>query len=185
MLIGKRKMQKQSIQISLLFAILLVTATACATADPVPAEAEVPPAIATESKSTESTTSEASSAEVVEPVGEFSLAGMEKNANGYIDLSVEQLATVLPDKDFTLVNVHVPDQGNLPMTDLSIAFDEVDAFVAALPDKDAPIVIYCRSGGMSSQMAPALAALGYTNLFELEGGFNAWGAAGYELLPPQ
>lgn len=166
-------MRKQSNHIIFVISILLVTAAACTTVDPTPSKPTVPP------------TAEPIVADVLEPESEFSLAGMEKNTDGYVDLSVEQLANVLPDKDFTLVNVHVPDQGNLPMTDLSIAFNEVDAFVTTLPDKDAPIVIYCRSGGMSSQMAPALAALGYTNLFELDGGFNAWGAAGHELLPPR
>jgi rhodanese-related sulfurtransferase len=35
---------------------------------------------------------------------------------------------------------------------------------------------------MSTQAAQQLAAAGYTNLYELDGGFNAWQAAGYELL---
>lgn len=171
-------MHKQSISIIFL-SVLLVALVACTSADPVPSAPSVEPTTAVEAAANAPADDEAESASA------FALAGVRTNGAGYRDLSVEQLADALPNKDFTLVNVHVPDQGSLPMTDLSIAFNDVDAFVAALPDKDAPIVIYCRSGGMSSQMAPALAALGYTNLFELAGGFNAWGAAGHELLPPR
>lgn len=109
-------------------------------------------------------------------------AGLAKNSQGYIDLPIERLATALDEKTFTLVNVHIPFAGDLPETDLSIPFTDLQQFEAELPDKDAHIVIYCQSGGMSSQMAPMLAELGYSNVYELDGGFNAWASAGYELL---
>ena len=109
---------------------------------------------------------------------------LPKNDFGFVDLSVEQLAEGMKRKNFTLVNVHVPDQGNLPDTDRSIAFDQILNKPDQLPAKDAPIVLYCRSGGMSTQAAATLAAAGYTQVHELDGGFNAWKAAGRELLNP-
>lgn len=108
--------------------------------------------------------------------------GITRNADGYADISVQQLAGMLEDKGLTLVNVHVPYEGEIPHTDLFIAYDEIAAHLDQLPDEDAPIVLYCRSGGMSTFAAEELAELGYTNVMEVDGGFNAWKDAGYELL---
>lgn len=104
-----------------------------------------------------------------------------RNADGYTDLSVAQLATMLPAKNFTLVNVHVPYEGEIATTDRFIPFDQIAEHIDELPAKDAPIVLYCRSGRMSTEAAVTLARLGYTNVMELDGGFTAWQAEGHDL----
>ena len=108
--------------------------------------------------------------------------GFAKNGDGYADISVEQLEELLEGEDLTLVNVHIPYEGELPQTDLMIPYNEIGEQLAELPAKDAPIVLYCRSGSMSTTAAKVLADEGYTNVMELDGGFNAWEAAGHELL---
>ncbi|MEW5956250.1 MAG: rhodanese-like domain-containing protein [Chloroflexota bacterium] len=108
---------------------------------------------------------------------------LPKNAQGYIDISVEQLKPALANKNFTMVNVHIPYEGELPQTDVFIPYNEVEANLSQLPtDKEARIVLYCRSGSMSTQAAQILVELGYTNLVEVDGGMQAWQAAGNELI---
>ena len=76
-----------------------------------------------------------------------------------------------------------PYEGEIEQTDLFLPYDEAAALVDQLPsDKAAKIVVYCRSDRMSRIAADEWAAAGYTNLFNLEGGFVAWEEAGYPLL---
>jgi len=100
----------------------------------------------------------------------------------YIDVSVAELQSMLKEKDFLFVNVHVPFEGNIAGTDLSIPYDQIQANLSLLPeDKDAKIVLYCRSDRMSRIAAEELVGLGYTNIWNLDGGFNAWSQAGLPL----
>jgi phage shock protein E len=104
------------------------------------------------------------------------------DGGSYKDVSVTELKTLMENKDFTLVNVHIPIEGNLPNTDLSISFDTIGQNLDKLPaDKTAKIVLYCRSGRMSTIAATELVKLGYTNIWNLDGGMAAWEQAGLSI----
>jgi len=100
----------------------------------------------------------------------------------YTDVSATVLARMLTKKKFLLVNVHIPSEGEIAGTDLALPFNQVEANLARLPaDKSARVVLYCRSGRMSSIAARALVKLGFTNVWNLDGGMIAWQEAGYPL----
>jgi len=100
----------------------------------------------------------------------------------YQNVTPAELNTMLKNKDFVFVNVHIPFAGNIPDTDLSIPYDQVEQNLSQLPtDKNAKIVLYCRSGRMSQIAADELVSLGYTNIWNLEGGMVDWEQAGYEI----
>src|SRR6266498_3745578 len=100
----------------------------------------------------------------------------------YQDVTPDELYTMLRDKDFTFINVHIPFAGNIAETDVSIPYDEIEQNLSQLPsDKNAKVVLYCRSGRMSQIAAEKLVSLGYTNIWELKGGMVAWEQAGFDL----
>jgi phage shock protein E len=98
----------------------------------------------------------------------------------YRNVSPSELRELLKNKDFVFINVHIPPGAKIAATDVSIPYDEIAQKLSQLPpEKNARIVVYCRSGHMSAIAAETLVKLGYTNIWELRGGMQAWEAAGY------
>ena len=107
---------------------------------------------------------------------------VEVDGGSYYNINTDELKTILNNKDFVFVNVHIPFEGNIADTDLSIPYDQITepANLAQLPaDKNAKIVLYCRSGRMSAIAAEKLIKLGYTNIWNLKGGMLGWERAGF------
>ncbi|TIV73305.1 MAG: rhodanese-like domain-containing protein [Mesorhizobium sp.] len=71
-----------------------------------------------------------------------------------------------------------PDRGNGCL----YPYDKIDRNLDKLPaDKNAKIVLYCRSGRMSEIAADQLSKLGYLHVSHLSGGMIAWQASGHAL----
>lgn len=98
--------------------------------------------------------------------------------DGYAHLRPAQLAEMLQDKDFLLINTHVPYGVEIAQTDAHIPLDDEGLWLSHYPaDKAAKIVLYCRSGRWSTVAAKSLVEAGYTGIWHLDGGMVAWQAA--------
>lgn len=74
---------------------------------------------------------------------------------------------------------HVPGAIHIPRAYLELQVDD------ALPDKDAPIIIYCAGGNRSALAARTLREMGYTNLRSLTRGFSGWRDGGFDVVVPR
>ena len=109
-------------------------------------------------------------------------AKVEVEGGSYTNVTPQQLAEMLKKKDFFFVNVHIPYEGEIVPTDAQIPYDQTTQQLSQYPaDKNAKIVLYCRSGRMSSIAAKELVRAGYTNVWNLDGGMAAWEQQGLPL----
>jgi rhodanese-related sulfurtransferase len=70
-----------------------------------------------------------------------------------------------------------------PLFAANMAADRIAMEAAIrLPRKDVPIVVYDAGEGLVAEAADRFAALGYSNIRQLDGGLRAWQRAGYELF---
>jgi rhodanese-related sulfurtransferase len=100
-------------------------------------------------------------------------------------MNVNDLKTKL-DNDENVVLIDCREQGEwdeahiakanlLPLSVFPGVYEEL------LKDKDAEIIIQCRSGKRSLNACQFLMEQDFTNLTNLEGGIMAWTAAGFEV----
>jgi molybdopterin/thiamine biosynthesis adenylyltransferase/rhodanese-related sulfurtransferase len=96
-------------------------------------------------------------------------------------------ADLLREQGATLVDVREAvewDQGYIPgARHIAKSYFEQLA-EGELPDHDAPIVVYCAGGIRSLFASQTLVGLGYTNVLNMGGGFNAWKSQGLPWTAP-
>jgi rhodanese-related sulfurtransferase len=110
------------------------------------------------------------------------VAKVQVESGSYTNVTPQQLAEMLKQKDFFFVNVHTPYEGEIDRTDAQIPYDQTAQLLSKYPsDKSAKIVLYCRSGRMSAIAAKELVKAGYTNVWNLDGGMAAWQGQGLPL----
>lgn len=68
---------------------------------------------------------------------------------------------------------HIPKAVNIPRGLLEFKVS------STIPNKDAQIIAYCKSGGRSCLACDTLQELGYKNVESVAGGWDAWLKAGY------
>lgn len=105
-------------------------------------------------------------------------------AGVYRTLTIDEFADIVTNHadEYQIINVHIPYAGEVENTDAQIPYNDLDALMSALPDKNAPIILYCRSGRMSQEAALALIERGYTQVWDVPGGMVDWEASGRTLI---
>jgi len=98
------------------------------------------------------------------------------------DISCSELKALITDRpDLLIVDVrtlqewekgHIPASGRIDFLE-----DNFDAKAFALP-KDRPIALYCAAGGRSSDAMQKMKEAGFSELYNLRGGFYGWEDAG-------
>lgn len=98
------------------------------------------------------------------------------------DITIEELKERMDNNEsLYIIDVreeHEFDEFNIgaqliPLGELPERLDEIDA------DKDAEIIVHCRSGARSGRAKEYLSSEGYSKVRNLIGGMLAWQAAGY------
>ena len=106
-----------------------------------------------------------------------------KNDSGYYSIDSDNFSQLVDDPEVTTVNVHIPYGGEIAGTEAFVPYNDTQALLAVLPsDTTAPVALYCRSGSMSAIAAQAVVAAGYTNVYDLTGGMNAYRVSGRDVL---
>ncbi|OGC13512.1 hypothetical protein A3D23_03555 [candidate division WOR-1 bacterium RIFCSPHIGHO2_02_FULL_53_26] len=100
----------------------------------------------------------------------------------YKNISVSGLHKLLQNnEDVFILDTHIPEQQHIKGTDAFIPYNEIDRNIDRFPkDKQAKIIVYCRTGRMSEAAAKKLVELGYTNVNNLSGGTVEWQKTGHD-----
>jgi len=106
------------------------------------------------------------------------MAGMSGMQPSDMAVGPDEFATEIGSRDAYVVNVHVPDEGTIDGTDAAIPFDRIVGDSRLPADRDARILLYCKTDRMSREAAVDLMNDGYTNVVFLEGGMDAWERTG-------
>jgi rhodanese-related sulfurtransferase len=95
--------------------------------------------------------------EIVAPKAMYEVLKEQPNA---------QLIDVRTDQEFGVS--HLKNSQNICVT-----ADDFEEKVASL-NKNEPVYVYCKKGGRSARAAKVLRKLGFTKIYDLEGGITAW-----------
>lgn len=106
----------------------------------------------------------------------------------YGEISAQEAAAVIlalqDDPSFVLLDIRTPaevEAGHLPGA-VEIDFrsegfqDSIDAL-----DREATYLIYCRTANRSGQAFDLMTQMGFTKVYDMEGGIRLWGELGYPI----
>ncbi len=98
------------------------------------------------------------------------------SATSFQIISAEEAKSMMDDGNVTIVDVRRQDEydaGHIPNAILIPNESIGNTEIVELPNKDAVILVYCRTGVRAKEAAGKLADLGYTNIYDF-GGITTW-----------
>ncbi|MBQ7799120.1 MAG: rhodanese-like domain-containing protein [Oscillospiraceae bacterium] len=112
------------------------------------------------------------------PLSFFGLAACKGNENAsYEQITAQEAKTIMDtEKDYVIIDARTIEEFNEGHIENAILIPEYEIRERAeteLPQKDALILVYCRSGRRSKIASEELVRLGYTNVKEF-GGIIDW-----------
>lgn len=104
-------------------------------------------------------------------------AGSASEEKGYQQISQEEAKEMMDNQEVLILDVREQDEydsGHIPgAVLLPVGSITEESAAEVIPEKDATVLVYCRSGNRSKTAAKALAELGYTGIYEF-GGITTW-----------
>ena len=104
-------------------------------------------------------------------------AGSTSKEKGYQQISQEEAKEMMDSQEVLILDVREQDEydsGHIPgAVLLPVGSITEESAAEVIPEKDATVLVYCRSGNRSKTAAKALAELGYTGIYEF-GGITTW-----------
>lgn len=85
-----------------------------------------------------------------------------------------QLVDVRTPKEFKADHINYAENINFLSEDFSNSIDKLD--------KEKPVFIYCRSGKRSGKSVADFQKVGFTKIYELEGGILKWKSEGFKTI---
>ncbi|MFY7671727.1 rhodanese-like domain-containing protein [Tenacibaculum sp. MEBiC06402] len=100
-----------------------------------------------------------------------------QQTNGATLITSNELKAVLDKETVQLVDIRTPQEFSAGHIDKAINVNYFsDSFKSDINtlQKDKPVYLYCRSGNRSAKSARILQELGFTKIYDLQGGIIAW-----------
>jgi phage shock protein E len=113
------------------------------------------------------------------------LTGCSSNSDAVTDVDVAEAQQIVDDGGAVILDVRTPEEfaaGHLPgAININVEASDFDTKVAGL-DESAETLVYCRTGNRSGIATDKMVELGFTDMSDLQGGIEAWAAAGEEIV---
>ncbi len=105
-----------------------------------------------------------------------------QNQNRINDVEAQEMKSLIESQPGIILDVRTPGEVSQGFIEGAKNIDITQGnFIekASEMDKNTPVYVYCKLGGRSANASEQLAKAGYTKVYNMMGGFEAWKAAGY------